>query len=319
MTTIYALTTSSETRKTKKGDDFALAMCRTAEGPIEFKIWDMNNQHPCYPHKGEILKIDEYQDQREEKFRNITVKKNGFTKITKEELPPELIKVLFYYKKPSNEQIKTAFASLLDASYYQSESNYLWVKECINSVGVDKFVKCPAAKAVHHDYYGGLLFHTLEVLNFCRALASAMPDKNYINTDVLCAAASLHDVGKIFTYSIDEFGTCGKNVWEDAVGHIYYSMQTVDRIGGVEPWFKDEVLHAIAAHHGTTDHGTIKVPTSLEAMILSRADDLSAKCGIVANRLKEPQNPDDDLLDSNMLKREIYLKTNALKGILNNP
>ena len=65
----------------------------------------------------------------------------------------------------------------------------------------DEIKISPAAKAMHHNYMGGLLVHTLE----CIELAECVMDTVYqkINRDNAITACALHDIGKIFEYTID--------------------------------------------------------------------------------------------------------------------
>ena len=59
----------------------------------------------------------------------------------------------------------------------------------------------PAAKVMHHNYIGGLLVHTIECVEFAK--------KNFelfilnLNKDIMIAACILHDMGKIFEYTLN--------------------------------------------------------------------------------------------------------------------
>ena len=58
---------------------------------------------------------------------------------------------------------------------------------------IEKFLKTPAGKTIHHACIGGLLEHTLGVAEICEVVA-----KRYrsIDRDLLITAAILHDIGK---------------------------------------------------------------------------------------------------------------------------
>ena len=60
---------------------------------------------------------------------------------------------------------------------------------------VRKFALAPAARTIHHNYTGGLLEHTLEVISICRLLATLYPQ--HLSSDLLFTGAILHDVGKL--------------------------------------------------------------------------------------------------------------------------
>jgi 3'-5' exoribonuclease len=136
----------------------------------------------------------------------------------------------------------------------------------------------PAAKAMHHNFIGGLLVHTLE----CLVLAELVIDKSFqnINYDNAIAACALHDIGKIFEYSVDtengliEYDENFKKEW---FTHTQYAYSLCMNKG-----FK-EVAKMIAAHHARADWGAILDlnEKDLENYVyfVHHIDDLSAKFG----------------------------------------
>ena len=70
-----------------------------------------------------------------------------------------------------------------------------------------EFILASGAIAMHHNYAGGLVDHTLEVLEFALNMA---PNEPGINNDVIIASAIIHDWGKINAYSISDLGVVGK-------------------------------------------------------------------------------------------------------------
>ena len=65
----------------------------------------------------------------------------------------------------------------------------------------DKLMVAPAAKVMHHNYLGGLLVHITECIKFAEAIYPVKFKK--IDKDILLSACILHDIGKIFEYTID--------------------------------------------------------------------------------------------------------------------
>ena len=139
----------------------------------------------------------------------------------------------------------------------------------------------PAAKAMHHNYIGGLLVHTLE----CIELAKMVIEKSFqrINTDNAIAACALHDIGKIYEYSVntengiidydDEF----KKEW---FTHTQFAFSLCMNAGF------NEVAKMIAAHHARKDWGAILDldEKDLENYVyfVHHIDDLSAKFGKIS-------------------------------------
>ena len=148
----------------------------------------------------------------------------------------------------------------------------------------DEIKISPAAKAMHHNYMGGLLVHTLE----CIELAECVMDTVYqkINRDNAITACALHDIGKIFEYTIDtENGIIDYNhdFQKEWLSHSQYAFSLCMTKG-----FK-EVAKMIAAHHGRADWGAIiDLDTKdLEPYVyfVHHIDDLSAKFGKISARL----------------------------------
>ncbi len=142
------------------------------------------------------------------------------------------------------------------------------------------FYKCfsvhSAAKSVHHGYVGGLLEHTLSVAKLCDFYARHYGD---INRDILLSAALCHDIGK--TKELTPFP---KNDYSDEgqlLGHILigYTMlsEKMQEIPDFPENVKTELLHCILSHHGELEYGSPKKPATMEALLLSFADNTDAK------------------------------------------
>ena len=109
---------------------------------------------------------------------------------------------------------------------------------------------------------------------------------------MLFAAAILHDIGKLFTYSFNDIGTTHQLITEKIIGHLYFGMHLVQNVADegkvpVDQDFVNELMHCISAHHGTVEWGSIKEPQSLEAGIISRLDYLSSRNGMMEKVLRE--------------------------------
>ena len=126
----------------------------------------------------------------------------------------------------------------------------------------------PAAGADgHHGYAGGLLEHTVGVATLCRETAQLHPR---LRSDLLLAAALLHDVGRVREL---ERGPAFRPTKEGALlGHVQLGVRLVDEHAvAVEPTLRAELLHAIAAHH---DRGAAH---TAEAAVLYHANQLDAQ------------------------------------------
>lgn len=144
----------------------------------------------------------------------------------------------------------------------------------------------PAAKIMHHNYIGGLLVHILECLKFAEVNLEQFTIKP--NKDYILAACILHDIGKIFEYTVDlENGLIDydENFKKDWITHSQYGFSICMNEG-----FK-EVARMIAAHHGRADWGAIidlgEKELEPDLYFIHLVDNLSAKFGKINVALLE--------------------------------
>ncbi len=145
----------------------------------------------------------------------------------------------------------------------------------------------PAAATVHHAYPGGLLDHILKVAETCDALGAAYN----ANRDLLFAGAVLHDIGKLEELTRGE--TTGYSRDGNLIGHITLGVVIVREAIARRAGFPDDLRtlleHLIVSHHGSRQLGSPVEPMTIEALILSAADDLDAKIDQVRRHVADDQ------------------------------
>lgn len=136
----------------------------------------------------------------------------------------------------------------------------------------------PGAKLMHHNYIGGLIVHILECLEYADVNMGAFFQR--VNRDEVYAACLLHDIGKIFEYTVDlESGLIDydEDFRKEWITHSQYGFSICMNAG-----FK-RVARMIAAHHARADWGAIidLNEKDLEPILylIHHIDDLSAKFG----------------------------------------
>ena len=142
----------------------------------------------------------------------------------------------------------------------------------------EKIKVMPAAKVMHHNYIGGLMVHTIECIQFAEKNLGMFILK--LNRDIMIAACMLHDIGKIFEYTIDlETGAVDydENFRKEWISHSQYGFSLCMMNG-----FK-RIAKMIAAHHGRDDWGAMidldQKDLEPELYFLHFMDNLSAKFG----------------------------------------
>lgn len=143
----------------------------------------------------------------------------------------------------------------------------------------------PAAQTVHHGYRSGFLEHILSVARSALSLGAAYG----ANQDLLTAGALLHDIGKLEELAYDRSTSYTRE--GNLVGHVTLGTIMVRETMTAIPEFPDvlrtQIEHLIVSHHGHKEFGAPVEPMTIEAMILSAADDLDAKVNQVRQALAE--------------------------------
>ena len=236
-------------------------------------LWEetLNRTEDIATRSGNIIKIitasynDKYNNCLLNNFEVIEVATLGIDENKREEL---FNKLLAYVDGFSNEKLKD------------------FVKEILLN-NKEQIKVAPAAKQMHHNYIGGLLVHTVECVEI--ALSVLPKFKKQLNKDEVLAAAILHDIGKIFEYTINlDSGMIDYNEQfrKDWISHSQYGYTLCMSNGFLN------IAKMIAAHHARTDWGAMidLGERDLEPFyyIIHHVDDLSAKFGTTSvNDVKE--------------------------------
>ena len=150
--------------------------------------------------------------------------------------------------------------------------------------------RAPAATVMHHAYIGGLLEHTLAVLELAVRTIPLYPK---LSLDLVVAGVFRHDIGKAkeLCYEVD----IGYSDEGQLVGHIALAVIWIDqkaaavakRTGRPFPDQLRMVLqHIVLSHHGRYEFGSPKLPAIPEAVAIHFLDNLDAKVHMYLNRIE---------------------------------
>lgn len=178
------------------------------------------------------------------------------------------------------------FNSMIELLSYDTGSATPIMLEIRDLLDVNRqaFITCPAARAHHHNYVGGLIRHTSEILAFINEHKTSLTDSEYMRCVL---GAVLHDFGKCFEYSIDEesgvityntaFGeSLGLHKHSKVTPHIYWGHNWC-----IEKGFK-KLAHLVGAHHNNEEWGSMFKPNNKEAEMLFIADYFSSRFGLIS-------------------------------------
>ena len=160
---------------------------------------------------------------------------------------------------------------------FKNEELKSFVKSVIEK-NKEQLLIAPAAKVMHHNYLGGLLVHITECIKFAKSIHEVGYKK--IDKDILLSACILHDIGKIFEYTIDTetgFVEYSNEFRKDWISHSQYGFSLC--MANNQPM----IAKMIASHHGRTDWGAMidlgEKDLDNYYYIVHHIDDLSAKFG----------------------------------------
>ncbi|WP_238976170.1 3'-5' exoribonuclease YhaM family protein [Leptospirillum ferriphilum] len=168
---------------------------------------------------------------------------------------------------------------------------------CLRAVGLgllddpevrQAFPVAPAAKKNHHASLGGLLEHTLEIMEMGHRIAPVLG----LNRDLLLLGLFLHDIGKCWEIS----SRPGFSYTDEGrlVGHMYLGCEKVAQVARQIEGFPETYLrvlqHFILSHHGEMAYGSPVLPSTPEAMAVHFLDNLSGQ--VNAMRKVQPQDKD---------------------------
>lgn len=175
------------------------------------------------------------------------------------------------------------------------------------------FRTAPAAKAVHHNFIGGLLEHVLSLCHLAKFTAAHYAG---IDVDLLLAGVILHDLGKIS--ELHYARSLGYTTVGQLLGHISIGVRMVEdairEVPGFPPTVRDLLLHMILSHHGSLEYGSPKVPVFLEAMLLHQLDTMDAKMECMRASIEKDRQIEGvwtgyvGPLERSILKKEKYLE-----------
>lgn len=176
---------------------------------------------------------------------------------------------------------------------------------------MEQFQRAPAASNMHHAFIGGLLEHTLSLLELGLRVMPLYPK---LSMDLVLAGLFLHDIGK--TQELAYATSIGYSDEGQLLGHITQAVVMIDRKARAlaartgKP-VNEQVLrllqHIIVSHHGKYEFGSPKLPAIPEAFIVHYLDNLDAKVAISLGEIENDKDPNGSWTNFNRgLETKLY-------------
>jgi len=200
------------------------------------------------------------------------------------------------FRPVSSADVERLLNRLADMLRSMSDLHLQSLAECflMDEPLMAKLSMAPAGTKHHHAYLGGLLQHTVSLMELALRVAELYPQ---LDRDLLLMGAFLHDLGKIeeltFAHGL------GYSDEGQLIGHLVQGVELLNRklaeveklVGELPP--QDTVArlkHMLLSHHGEYAFGSPKLPMTLEALALAQLDCLDAKLHAFEHLMRHDPN-----------------------------
>jgi len=176
---------------------------------------------------------------------------------------------------------------------------------------MEKFCAAPAATTLHHNYLGGLLEHTHNMLKVAVQILPLYPK---VQADLVLTAIFIHDLGKTEELSYDmafSYTDSGQLIGHITKGHLLLNQKAealTEKGTPIEPMLLDALGHIILSHHGKYEFGSPKLPATPEAFMVNYIDDLDAKINQVTAVIDNEPGDSNWTSWQNSLQTKLYRK-----------
>ncbi|MBL1217103.1 MAG: hypothetical protein D8M59_06355 [Planctomycetes bacterium] len=152
------------------------------------------------------------------------------------------------------------------------------------------FRRAPAAVSMHHAYLGGLLEHTLQL---CSLADGMLPRYPMLSRDLVLTGLFLHDMAKCRELKYDagfSYTDEGQLLGHLVMGSLWLEEKAAEAQAMSGHALPREALmclhHILISHHGQPEYGAARVPSTAEAVFISRLDELDAKTQMAIDHTK---------------------------------
>ena len=293
----HYLCKSRQTLKSRNGKNYLSLKLQDKTGMADAKVWTLNNDIKSFE-ENDFIKIDGtvtiFNNEIQLNIKRIRRSEEGeydpmdYIPCTEKNIDEMYDRLMGYLKTIKDPYLK----KLVEEIYFGDKD-------------IAKGFKLhSAAKNIHHSYMGGLVEHTLSVVEICDFMAGRY---KYVNRDILIASAMIHDVGKVKELSdfpVNDYTDDG-----ELLGHLMIGVDLINdaaaKIEGFPARLKSLMKHCMIAHHGEYEYGSPKLPKTMEAFILHCADNMDAKTKVIEEALDAGNTQNNWVGYHKMLQRNL--------------
>ena len=160
-----------------------------------------------------------------------------------------------------------------------------------------EFKTVSAAKMIHHNVIGGLIYHTSSMVKQAEKLIEHYPE---LDKELLICGTALHDIGKIYEMETTNTGHTEYTDKGRLLGHATLGIEMIEEMKKECGCVEERVLlleHMLASHHGQLEFGAIVTPAIPEATVLHALDMIDSRIYIFNS---EYENMEEGELSGNV-------------------
>lgn len=269
-------------RSTSRGDPYIAMFICDKTGQLNGRMWQASEKlYSALPKPGFVHiqgKSEVYQNNLQIVANNITV------------VDPKKVKVDDYLARTDKDvnqlfdEIKKTLEGIRNQQVKMIVKEFLADKDLMQ-----KFQDSPGGTAMHHDYLGGLIEHTHNMLRVASAILPLYPR---VQADLVLAGIFIHDMGKTEELSYDmafSYTDSGQLIGHISKTHLMLSRKA-DALAArgmkIDAAVLDSLAHIVLSHHGEYEFGSPKLPATAEAFMVYYIDDLDAKMNQVTSLIE---------------------------------
>ena len=273
--TLECLIARCERGKTAKNTPYLSLALEDSSGTLDAKFWNLTEEMIAQYTTGMVVEahgdILFHRNAKQLRVRKLIPLEgknvNDYVQnapMSKTEMEEEIMEVVLAMK---NEMLQKVVLRILDQKQ-------------------EEFYSYPAATKNHHNFVGGLAYHTLCMLHMAKHVVS---EYTWLDADLLYAGVLLHDVGKTVELSqpvLPEYTMEG-----NLLGHISIMASYIDQKAREEGIQDEECVtllkHMILSHHGKMEFGSPVLPMIPEAEVLNLLDNLDSRLYMMKQSLEQ--------------------------------
>lgn len=273
--TLECLIARCERGKTAKNTPYLSLALEDSSGTLDAKFWNLTEEMIAQYTTGMVVEahgdILFHRNAKQLRVRKLIPLEgknvNDYVQnapMSKTEMEEEIMEVVLAMK---NEMLQKIVLRILDQKQ-------------------EEFYSYPAATKNHHNFVGGLAYHTLCMLRMAKHVVS---EYTWLDADLLYAGVLLHDVGKTVELSqpvLPEYTMEG-----NLLGHISIMASYIDQKAREEGIQDEECVtllkHMILSHHGKMEFGSPVLPMIPEAEVLNLLDNLDSRLYMMKQSLEQ--------------------------------